>query len=817
MHYKAVLVALALILLSLLPATVVSSYAQPGDGVYSVKYIVVKASQVPALIGCRQDSLRAVTYLPGGGVVHGRVFIAPREFVASNSTLKGLIEIPVLGNGLVDADTVLMVQLLVPQAGKDQHAAHQPGVGETFPWPVEYAKDRVRSRAIVQVEPGSLVIDPARGLEYAQAPMTLGLYCDRDPRGSNAVFDNDVLQTLKYAVEKGVFSSVKIVKEEHFKGFVVDLKKNSISAVLPDSEHGTESVSSQGLIVIGGGGGPSQLYQFVYPLVPPEFAKYLAGGISYDSVYLGPYVYNVKLNIKFSAVSPGSVLEVKYVLKNVDPTTGRVLSILESKDLFFEAPTTPTLITLYPSNVDYYGNLSVDISLNTWVKSSGTLQSGGNVSLRTLSVYVEKLYPEMPIPQTRRAVQVLSTGVQSSILPSNTSSYFRDAGAYFYVPYTISLSSTLINGQYLNYATGNGSVKVRVVLVDVGPFGTPTPFSGWVAIYVDNWLYANKTVSSRLVGGVYMADTYTEVPVELALAYFEMASGPLLTITVNATDVYGSRSYIRAYVDAWVEEWYAPEVWNPYNPHPWILEFCPSIQVYAQAIVSDPSYVGHPTTVLGVSLAGIGLGVVTVESTWMAFEIKASGVRTSNLASSVGSLNLRIRMPLEMARYVDHAGGFEWNVSVGGAEFILQLAGIINFPISLATSVLEFFGLVRSESAFLASSLFAIPDLFLDIISRGATKVVNTLNVRTWSDGQFYYVLYGWSSGPRIVDSASLRVVLPSGSIAIPSNRSYVIYVSGSVNGKELGEFPVNVYLLPPPIPQYYEPGGVNDVFKPWW
>ncbi|MGC9012268.1 hypothetical protein [Thermogladius sp.] len=812
MHYKAVLAALALILLSLLPATVVSSYAQPGDGVYSVKYIVVKASQVPALIGCRQDSLRAVTYLPGGGIVHGRVFIAPREFVASNSTLKGLIEIPVLGNGLVDADTVLMVQLLVPQAGKDQHAAHQPGVGETFPWPVEYAKDRVRSRAIVQVEPGSLVIDPARGLEYAQAPMTLGLYCDRDPRGSNAVFDNDVLQTLKYAVEKGVFSSVKIVKEEHFKGFVVDLKKNSISAVLPDSEHSTESVSSQGLIVIGGGGGPSQLYQFVYPLVPPEFAKYLAGGVSYDSVYLGPYVYNVKLNIKFSAVSPGSVLEVKYVLKNVDPATGRVLSILESKDLFFEAPTTPTLITLYPSNVDYYGNLSVDISLNTWVKSSGTLQSGGNISLRTLTVYVEKLYPEMPIPQTRRAVQVLSTGVQSSILPSNTSSYFRDAGAYFYVPYTISLSSTLINGQYLNYATGNGSVKVRVVLVDVGPFGTPTPFSGWVAIYVDNWLYANKTVSSRLVGGVYMADTYTEIPIELALAYFEMAAGPLLTITVNATDVYGSQSYIRAYVDAWVEEWYAPEVWNPYNPRPWITAKPPSIQVFAQAIESDLRIVDHPTTILGVSLAGGNLGMVTIEFSGLIFEIKASGVRTSNRVTGVNSINLRIRMPLEMAQYVVPSSFFKSGASIGGGETAVQLAGITHSLISFVFNVLEYAGKISSGVALFGDIVFTILGILLDIRSGN----VSGDNLRTWSDGQFYYVLYEWSPAFQTVEWASARILLISGEVAIPSNRSYVIYVSGSVNGRKLGEFPVSVYLSPPPIPEYYEPIGVYGVFNAW-
>ncbi|AFK50557.1 hypothetical protein TCELL_0132 [Thermogladius calderae 1633] len=813
MHYKGVLVALALILLSLLPATVVSSYAQPGDGVYSVKYIVVKVSQVPALIGCRQDSLRAVTYLPGGGIVHGRLFIAPREFVASNSTLKGLIEIPVLGNGLVDADTVLMVQLLVPQAGKDQHAAYQPGVGETFPWPVEYAKDRVRSRAIVQVEPGSLVIDPARGLEYAQAPMTLGLYCDRDPRGSNAVFDKDVLQILKYAVEKGVFSAVRIVREEHFKGFVVDLKRNSISAVLSDNQYSTESVSSQGLIVIEGGGGPSQLYQFVYPLVPPEFAKYLAGGISYNSIYLGPYVYNVKLNIKFSAVSPGSVLEVKYVLKNIDPTTGRVLSILESKDLFFEAPTTPTLITLYPSNVDYYGNLSMDISLNTWVKSSGTLQSGGNISLRTLSVYVEKLYPEMPIPQTRRAVQVLSTGVQSSILPSNTSSYFRDAGAYFYVPYTISLSATLINGQYLNYITGNGSIKVRVVIDNVSPFGTSTPFSGWVAIYVNNWLYTNKTVSSRLVGSVYMADTYTEVPIELALAYFEMAAGPLLTITVNATDIYGSRSYIRAYVDAWVEEWYAPEVWNPYNPCPWIIYQPSSIQVFAQAIESDLRVVDHPTTILGVSLAGVNLGVVTRASTWLAFEIKASGVRTSNLVTGVHSINLRIRMPLEMARYVGPSAIFKSGASIGGEETVVQLAGITHSLISFIFNVLEYAGKISSDVALVIDTVFTILGILLDVRSGG----VSGENLRTWSDGQFYYVLYEWSPAFQTVEWASARIYLNSGGVAIPSNRSYVIYVSGSVNGKELGEFPVSVYLLPPPIPEYDEPSGVYGVFNAWW
>ncbi|WP_440059925.1 hypothetical protein ACSU1N_01855 [Thermogladius sp. 4427co] len=786
----------------LTPSITVAGVPQ-SDNIVETGYIILRVSQIPGLEGCRVDSLRALTYLPDGRILHGRVFLVPRSWIESNSTLAGRIFIPFLGDGRLKSDDTIVVQVFRVRG------IGWKNISDSFrelPWPVEYVKERTKSRAIVLIEPGSPMVIPGHGIKALDDPIIVGLYWGLDPRGSNPVFDTDIIEAVKpYLSTSWQNTKVKILTQETKRGFIIDLRNSSIKGIVDNTT--SEAVKDPSLIVIEEGGGPLHLYQFVYPVVSYENSTYLTSSISFNNIYLGPYVYNIKLNLRFNASSQDQVLEVKYVLKEIDPSTESVLRVLDTGDIFYQAPTSPTLVSIYPSNIDSLSNLSVDIQLTAWTFYGAGLKLGGNISLLLITVYTEKTYPETPIPQTRMAIQVLSTGVQSSILPSNTSRYFNDTGAYFYVPGSITLSSTLINGLYQDYASGNGSIKIGIVLDKVYPDGTSVPFSGWIAIYVNGFIYYNRTFNSYQKGSIYVANQYFEIPLNSIISYFEQASGELITITVYAKDAYGSSAYIRAYVDAWIEEWYAPEVFNPANQLVWFISSSPPIAYVSEAIVSDLRIVESPRTIFVACVSANKLAASYYQ--YIAFELKASGVQaTPTLAGLIGQLKLRLKIPLSFPLGFPSIYDKSDASSPSIPEQYIELAAFTHKTISFilnAYRIAAYIANVSTGLGFLViSTALFIFGTIIDIIKGLSTRSI----LNTSSDSQYLYIEGSWSSGFSTAHWAVIRVVLNMPSRPTPGE--YTIYVSGEVNGHSIGEMPVKVIIKQEPLPGYVEPCGVG-------
>ncbi len=719
----------------------------PPPNALRFRVVLLKASQVPPLLGARVGSLHLAVPVDGR-LVPGYVFVLPRKVIKtviaeSNRTTY----VPVIGEDRVKPSDILVA--VVPQPPATSGSSFS-GVLHIFKskasaliptasaWGRTYARMGLHLRVGLAVPQGSPAVDLASGrVLRLRSGLGFIIYFDRRTSYQAQPADAGILKALARAV--GLGKTVQsLLSPEHLKVLrerLARLVGEGRIELLGVQEFvgGATSQRLRGVklpesLVGGGGGGSGSYYRFSVILAQN---KVLSGALD-KTLYLGPYVYNAGLMIRAKSAGSGSAyVEVKVTvwrvrLSSSSPSGVVREGVVGSYDEYYVVGTSPVDIMVYPMT-DYPSS-----KLEAEVKVIPVL---GSVKVLLATFWIDKKYPTMPIPETREGIQILSTGIASlgdyytgtvppAFQPARASQHVRagtslSLGLQWWAPMNLSFSYGVMNGVYVDSGSPT-HMYVDICLKNVGG----TPHSGSVYLYVNGMLVGGQyvTLQPQSFGHVDF-----EVPITELLQLSKWSGGGLVTVatTFKTTD-------IELLADAVIVFKYAPEVWSPNDMNSWS---------------SNPSAAGKVVFYQSSGSSIVSKASIVVQSTYT----KAvqdnritvlEEVSVTPSASSVRETTLSVRVTKDFFNTLSDYSGFVKTGSKfrNSVNRYLGLAATAHFLISTGIEIASLVGVTLPE--WVGGAVF-VAGIIIDIIKAAEPGASITKSV----SGNYVTISVRWSPG----------------------------------------------------------------------
>jgi len=550
--------------------------------------------------------------------------VVPRGFVRTFMPLaNATVLMPDFGNGVLEEGDVLVLPVPILRGG---------ALAGECRWSVYAAKSGLRERYVVRLAQGAAVFSE-RGLEGLRAPLAIAMYFDRDPGrrplAYDVPFDKGILLAIGRALGLAAppptkvvadFNSPELVEVEAAwsswagrlrrevsarvavlaRGLVASYERREEFIYDPIGDRLLAEVESKDVegavygqlrevypqaVLIDGGGGPSQFYDFVLITLARSRVTY-----ERRSVYLGYNVYSSVLYVRANSSSTST----SYLRVGVSVVDTDTKQVVWSRVYSYSLGAQPTDIYVYPSiPFDPARRFNITVTYE-WVGGAQPY-----VALSTLKAH--KIWERMPTEQTVRGYQVLSVGVAplrdpySGYLPPGCqrarASDMLDPSVYgltnmrqgvvLVSPITrLTLDSANMNGLFYDSLYGSSPTLYLDVCVR-NPYSTSV--SGSITVKVNGVAYATQSIV------VYPLPRFGYAGFTVHLDWNPVKGhGHLITIEHNFPP------YVELYVDALVEYLYSPEVWRETNyatwyrrPSAWFKLYLP--QGYSNAMVYESS------------------------------------------------------------------------------------------------------------------------------------------------------------------------------------------------------------------------------------
>jgi len=565
--------------------------------------VVLPASRVPGLVGARAGSLVA-TYCADGAEQVALVKLLPRRItrtflVSANTT----VLVPELGEDKILPSDIIIVSIPIPtsitKALRLSGQAAPRTMIKTCTWSSFAARNGLGHRIVIHI-PKNAKLPAGKELITLGQGVSFSIYFDykRSPfRNEFPVAGFDDLKRLSKLVGLNTppIRGKNLARlEAEWNSFLKQLRNRLISlaplqaltigpretiqqalgeeAPAPSNNRAYGNTTRPGIepLVLIGSGSASRYYHFSL-IIANKTRIVTPRSIS---IYMGYGVYNALLYIRANSTSNivGAGLQVTITVLDVSSRTNPV--VLWSHTYSYWLDQSPRDIYIYPEIALNWR----DKPLNITIELSSSSGANPYVSIAVLNFY--KVWDKMPTEQTRKAIQILSTGIAKIRDPHNPgllppgcerarassmldpSSYSPPRGFGGLVAPTstksITIDSSMMEGLYYDEV----SESSPVLYLDICIHSQHQSATGIITVKVDGVTYASKTVTVSPPYG-YAGFTIFLGPEPMK------GHGPLITIEHNLPEG------MKIYVDAVIEYKYAPEVWKEDSLLTWFLKRSP--------------------------------------------------------------------------------------------------------------------------------------------------------------------------------------------------------------------------------------------------
>jgi len=485
-------------------------------------------------------------------------------------------------------------------------------------WGVQYAKKRLRNRAFVEVQKGSIVyIVSEKKIINLEISIRFYIYFDKKFGNYKIPIDESITELVKSLELDKYPASVKVIKIEYRKNFLLNEKLTKIIDIDVDEK----IIQQSGLSGIDSEAEVSG-YWFALRLINTSIIDYVT-----KELYVGKYIYSSELKIRANSTSSSnSILEVK--IKVIDiATESQVDSITRSYTLGKD----PVSITIYP-NIPYSSTSRYKVYI-TFRHVDGAKPY---IALATFAY--KKVYPKQPIPQTSLHRQIISTGVSFSDEIGRASRYGDLYGLKMISGKTncITFDTQYINGMYYE-SIASGNISIDILFEN----RLDTSVEGYVYIYVNGVKVGEEHIRlSKYTNPGHSKKINFTIGLSYLIPNNLWTSESYITIehTLNLPDVY-------AYYDVAIDALYTPEVWDPRSKS-WVEFITPLAKVFAN------NYYGY-THIAGINLVIEPKATLRGNPAPIRVKLKASTNKQCDNCH-IGSIKIKLYIPNELPSTVGH-------------------------------------------------------------------------------------------------------------------------------------------------------------------
>ena len=729
--------------------------------------VVIPLKRLHHLIGMDIRGLRAFVETPSGPL-ETEALILPRGI--SNSFLPELGEtapLPYYDSPRASKSDILVVKIpgnllqenMTTSTTPQRHSGAVPVPGENY--------DIVR----IAINRGStiLVVDPLhhkaakKSLHRALAVL---VYSSEKPIPPLASPTSSLLRDLGLAILGKPIENSNDLDKLKKTLLSISVENISVSKLASHEQlHGGNSPSSANA--------PPKFYWFTLPLLTMRRVNFetikssqslelsARRQVFEEWVYLGPYVRSIMLHVEATGGNIGGCFKLVLELWKwgYEPIEGARRELLTSRSQgpYQLSPGEEKIVDIYLPSTSLSSSL-----LEAHVR---LLWCNGSARISSLILGLLKMYPGMPLPHTRWAIDLLSYGIAASYpAESRLAKYVKTRKGYVggirvntATIDTVTLSIDRPNGIYLDY----GGSDDAYLIVDVLAENTGHRIvGGSLALQINGYTYAERNITIN--PGSHGIVRFT-VPYKYYTSYLVRGIGGYVTIHTSIR----SRN-VELYIDAALVYKYLPGVWSP-ESRSWIDYELPALR-YTYNL-----YTGATAT-YKASLA-ITSPFLKPARDYTGIYLK---VARTPVGKAINTVEVVYKVPESLAplltncRYADNSHvderGMEKYASV--ATSIHRLVAVIIRALSIATQLPE--------------SIMGITN-----VSGIAINILRGLNEQTFSrmhveiiNGEKYHVYYcawsrGWLTDPGFIEVMAAPQIIASRSGA------YRVYVGTTINGEQ--------------------------------
>ncbi|MGC9010310.1 MAG: hypothetical protein ACP5I7_06845, partial [Sulfolobales archaeon] len=571
---------------------------------YEIVYIILPAETLRDLHGLRINNLFAAVCYDKNIIL--MPIMIPRKFVVtldlSNNMFTPLID---LGDGTINKESYLVIPLPLSTSATSNSS-------ENCSWSILAVKYGLRERYLIKLPPGHKVISGNRFIEL-KTPIDLAIYFDSENKFfiGYVAYDLSVLKVISEALgletpqeiressgfPRGAISAMEqwnswlnkifeklrsldldkdiILVREHREVFIYDPVENNIiyesnNKTMAEEIYDRVKIQWPSARIVSAEGVHS-LYEFIVKALKKTILSNTTG----VNIYVGYSVYNSVLYLRTYSSSPTDSL-LGLSLYVIDTDTGE---IFWRKSYVYTLSSTPIDILISP-NVPFTESKRYNISI--FLESL----KGSPITIDEATLLIHKIWSKMPINQTSRGYQILSTGIPrakdfnkclsseiSEIVDLRTKEHRQGIVVSSKIK-SVTIALDLVNGLYLSRR--NNISPVLYLDLCIENRGVIDVYDKEILVKINGVEYS-RTKIQRIPAQDLVSAKIT-VPIEINLI---QGKGSILTIEHNLPD----NTII--YLDALIQYLYAPEAWRETSYGSWVFAIAPWAMISYNNVLSD--------------------------------------------------------------------------------------------------------------------------------------------------------------------------------------------------------------------------------------